>query len=81
MLNLAPPSPVNLFVSQQKMYRMGYIGMLCEPKKIMKIGFIWKIIHLTSLKRKAFKIIDNQSLVSNEILCLLGLILMLSSSF
>lgn len=52
MPNLAPASTVNLFVSQQKMYRVGYVGMLCQPKKIMKIVFIWKKIYLAKLKKK-----------------------------
>lgn len=42
MLNLAPLSTVNLFVSQQEMYSMDYVGMLSQPKKIMKMVFTWK---------------------------------------
>lgn len=42
MLNLAPLSAVNLFVSQQEMYSMDYVGMLSQPKKIMKMVFTWK---------------------------------------
>lgn len=36
MLNLAPLSTVNLFVSQQEMYSMDYVGMLSQRKKIIK---------------------------------------------
>lgn len=55
MLNLAPPSAVNLFVYQQKIYRMDYEGM--SAKNVVKIVFIQKIISSTNLKQT--KIITN----------------------
>lgn len=70
MLNLVPPSTVDLFVSQQKksVYD-GYVGMLC----------LYMEINNLAIKKQQLTIINNLSLVSNEIICLLGLNLIFSS--